>query len=226
VHGIRTHADWYQDIRRELLSDGFKVHLTNYNGFDFFKFLLPFNYFRKQVIDKVYRQIRAAIRDNPEAVHSIIAHSFGTYIVSHILQNEFDIQIGRVIFAGSVVRYDFPFEQFRERFEGEILNEVATHDPWPAIAESLTTGYGSAGTFGFKRPHLIDRWHVGGHSHVINGDHCRMYWLPFLNNGDVVEIDASTKVPSWIRFLNAIQLKYWIVSAALLIVLGTLIALK
>lgn len=211
VHGIRTRADWYNDVRNVLVSDGFTVHFTNYDRFDLFRFLLPTNFFRNQVRNKIYRQIRAAIQDDQSGEYSIIAHSFGTYIVSHILQNEFDIKLKYVIFSGSVVRYDFPFEQFSDRFEGSILNEVATKDPWPAIAESMTTGYGSAGTFGFKRPRIVDRWHLGGHSHLINKENCRSYWLPFLNNGEIIETNISPKVPFWISALNTIRLKYWFI---------------
>jgi len=211
VHGIRTRADWYSGVRSVLMSDGFTVHLTNYDRLDLFRFLLPTNFFRDQVRNKVYRQIRAAIQDDQSGEYSIIAHSFGTYIVSSILQNEFDIKLKRVIFSGSVVRYDFPFEQFSDRFDGNILNEVATRDPWPAMAESVTTGYGSAGTFGFKRPRVIDRWHQGGHSHVVNKDNCKSHWLPFLNEGKIVETNVSTAVPFWINFLSGMRLKYWFV---------------
>ena len=223
VHGIRTHADWYRDIRDTLSENGYRVHLTNYGTFDLFRFLLPTNYFRNKVKDKIYRQLRLAIQDDPSAEYSIIAHSFGTYIVSNILRDEFDIQIDRLIFAGSVVRYDFPFEQFSDRFKGEILNEVATHDPWPVVAESVTTGYGSAGTFGFKRPRVFDRWHTGGHSYVLNADHCKSYWLPFLDAGEKKPTDVSTKVPFWIRLLNLIKIKYVVLFVALCLVVLTVL---
>jgi hypothetical protein len=219
VHGIQTRADWYRDVRDCLIDDGFSVHLTNYGWFDLFRFLIPFNVFRNQVKSKIFRQIRAAIRDDPSGEYSIIAHSFGTYIVSHILKDEFDIKIARIIFAGSVVRYDFPFEQLPDRFRDNILNEVATRDPWPALAESVTTGYGSAGTFGFKRPPVFDRWHVGDHSDVLNACHCRKYWLPFLNAGTIEKTTASPKVPIWIRFLNTVRVKYWIALAFVYVLL-------
>jgi hypothetical protein len=219
VHGIRTHADWYRDVRDTLTEDGYRVHLTNYGRFDLFRFLLPTDYFRHKVKNKIYRQLRAAIKNDASAEYSIIAHSFGTFIVSNILKDEFDIQIDKVIFAGSVVKYDFPFEQFSDRFQGEILNEVGTYDPWPVIAESVTTGYGSAGTFGFKRPPVVDRWHVGGHSHVLKAEHCREYWLPFLNNGEIKTTDASTKVPFWIRLIQFVKIKFFLLLIALYLIL-------
>ncbi len=208
VHGIRTHADWFQQIRKLLIEEGYKVYLTNYGRFDLVSFLLPINYSRNKVKEKIYRQIRAAIKKDGGEKYSIIAHSFGTYIVSNILRDEFDLKIDRVIFAGSVVRYDFPFEQFSERFTGDILNEVATQDPWPVVAESLTTGYGSAGTYGFKRPSIFDRWNVGGHSHVLTASHCKEFWLPFLRDGEVKEVDVPTKVGFFINLIHVVKLKF------------------
>lgn len=158
------------------------------------------------------------MQEDQEGEYSLIAHSFGTYIVAGILQNEFDIKFKRVIFSGSVVKYDFPFEQFSDRFQGNILNDVATRDPWPALAESITFGYGSAGTYGFKRPRIIDRWHIGGHSYLVNSECCERYWLPFLNDGEVVETDVSTKVPAWIGLINMMRLKYWMILALFAVV--------
>lgn len=219
VHGIRTHADWYRDVRDALTARGYRVHLTNYGRFDLVRFLLPISFFRDRVKHKIFRQIRMAIQSDPNAEYSIVAHSFGTYVVSRILQDEFDLKINRIIFAGSVVRYDFPFEQFSERFRGDILNEVAAKDPWPAFAESITTGYGSAGTFGFKRPGVHDRWNDGGHSAVLNPEHAVDCWLPFLEQGEIRPKTASTKVPFWIRFLDFLKIKYWILLAVVALAL-------
>lgn len=225
VHGIRTHAEWYRDVRDTLQGSGYKVYLTNYGRFDLVRFLLPFPFFRNRSKEKIIRQIRDARKSDPNADFSIIAHSFGTYVVSRILQDEFDIRVKRIIFVGSVVRYDFPFEQFSERFEGQILNEVAAKDPWPAFAESITTGYGSAGTFGFKRPRVVDRWHGGGHSTILNAQYCVQFWLPFLDEGAIVQTTDSPHVPFWIRLLNFLRLKYWIVLAiALFLVLSVAVA--
>ena len=149
-----------------------------------------------------------AIQSDPNSEYSIIAHSFGTFVVSRILQDEFDLRINRIVFAGSVVRYEFPFEHFSGRFRGELLNEVAARDPWPAFAESITTGYGSAGTFGFKRPGVHDRWNDGGHSAVLNPKDAVAYWLPFLEKGEIIPKTSSTKVPFWIRSLNMLRIKY------------------
>jgi pimeloyl-ACP methyl ester carboxylesterase len=54
---------------------------------------------------------------HPNKRVSVIAHSFGTYVISCLLRDEFDIRFHRVIFCGSVVPYDFPFENFVSKFQ-------------------------------------------------------------------------------------------------------------
>jgi hypothetical protein len=109
------------------------------------EFLLPLGFFRQKAIATVWTQIQRAQLLHPGTRVSVIAHSFGTYVIAQLLKTQFTIKFHKVIFCASVVRYNFPFEQFSDRFGDQILNEVGAADPWPAVAESVTTGYGSAG---------------------------------------------------------------------------------
>lgn len=209
VHGIRDYALW-QDGIRNVLKEQFTVESTNYGRFDLFRFLIPLNYFRNRAIESVWDQIRDVKRQYPNAKFSFVAHSFGTYILAQILSREFDFSAHRVVFCGSVLKYNFPFEQIADRFTTPILNEVGARDVWPAIAESLTWGYGSAGTYGFRRPRVRDRWHSGArHGYFLNPEFCRTYWFPFFQEGTVVDGAANPEGPPvWLRVLSLIRLKY------------------
>jgi alpha-beta hydrolase superfamily lysophospholipase len=158
VHGIRDFALWQNTIRSALEDTGFKVEAINYGRFNLLEFLVPVSFFRRKAIATVWNQIRIVKDINPDAFISVIAHSFGTFVISHLMQEAFEVKFHRVIFCGSVVGYEFPFEQLKDRFSPPIINEVGTRDIWPAIAESVTTGYGSAGTYGFRRPLVRDRF--------------------------------------------------------------------
>lgn len=210
VHGIRDFALWQETVGRALSEAGFRVEFTNYGRFDLFRFLVPIGYFRRRAIEEVLKQIRIAKHTNSADEISIIAHSFGTYVVSHILQENFDLKFSRIIFCGSVVRYGFPFEQFYQRIEPPILNEVGTRDIWPAVAESVTWGYGSAGTYGFRRPLVKDRWHNGaGHNFFLKPEFCANFWVPHLKNGHVEEASAEPERPRlWIQLLSIVRVKY------------------
>jgi hypothetical protein len=223
VHGIRDIARWQTAIASTLREAGFEVELTNYGRMNLIEFLLPIPFFRNRAIDAVWTQIRSAAMLHPGADISIVAHSFGTYIVSSILRREFDLSLRRIIFCSSVVHYDFPFEQINRRFDAPILNDVGTVDPWPALAESVTAGYGSAGTYGFRRPGIRDRFHnKAGHGYFLNAEFCRRYWLPFLLDGTVAE--ASNRDPEnpplWVSIISIFKIKYIILlSVACLLLL-------
>jgi pimeloyl-ACP methyl ester carboxylesterase len=148
VHGIRTRAPWYIAVRDELARAGFTVELTNYGRFDVIRFLAPVPWFKAWASADVERDIRDAMRKHDVKTVSIIAHSFGTFVIGRILQKKFDLSFRHLILCGSVVRFRFPFEA-HTRFIDPVINEVGTKDVWPVIAESLTWGYGSTGAFGF-----------------------------------------------------------------------------
>jgi hypothetical protein len=221
VHGIRDFAGWQSVIREALKKKGFTVELTNYMRLDLLRFLLPTGFFRRQIIDKVWNQIEYARKRHPDAVFSIIAHSFGTYVVAEILREKFTMQAERVIFCGSVLRYDFPFEQIDGRFKGEIINEVGTADPWPALAESVTTGYGAAGTFGFRRPGVRDRWHNRAtHGYFLTAEFCEQFWIPELEGKDEVKGDIKYEpAPLWVQLIWIFKIKYFVSAAAILLLL-------
>jgi len=209
IHGIRDIARWQAAIAATLEEAGFQVELTNYGRMNIFQFLLPFSYFRQKAVETVTTQIRHAAHLHPGANISFIAHSFGTYILVDIIARSFDLKINRIVLCGSVVRYHFPFEQLSNRFKAPVLNEVGTADPWPAVAESVTTGYGAAGTFGFRRPGVKDRFHNDqGHGYFLTSEFCRKYWLPFFENGTIVPGDLPAKPPAfWVRALSVLKLK-------------------
>ena len=210
VHGIRTHAEWQSMLKREFSQVGITVALTNYGYFDLIRFLLPIQSFRAEALNRL-RQLMNDVRANhPRAKISLLAHSFGTYLVSRFIQEETNFPIHRIAFCGSVVRYDFPFEQLRHRFTGPVINEVSSRDPWPLAAEGLSFGYGTAGTRGFNMPSVTDRWHSGfGHSQYLQQSFCRKYWLPFFSTGIIVESDDdASRPPIWLRLFGLITNKF------------------
>jgi hypothetical protein len=216
VHGIRTRALWQNELRKALQNDGFVVQPTNYDYFDLLRFLIPWQPFAGTVVEEITRQIRHTLRGNEGADCSVIARSFGTLIISRILQKHTDLKFNRIIFCGSVVPYKFPFEDYDARFKAPLVNEVGTRDFWPVVAEVVTFGYGSAGTYGFRRPGVHDRWHNGkAHGDFLNQKFCMTYWAPFLGNGRIVEDgEAADQPPWWLWVVSTFQAKYLVLVAA------------
>jgi pimeloyl-ACP methyl ester carboxylesterase len=222
VHGIRTHAEWQAGLRREFAKKGIVVAPTNYGYFDLFRFLAPVPWLRNRAVARMRDLVQAIQRDYPKAQISFLAHSFGTYVVSRLLQQQRQLKAHRIVFCGSVVPYDFPIEEIREQFAGQLLNEVSARDPWPVTAKNITFGYGAVGTQGFNNPRVYDRWHQGfGHSQYLTTLFCEAYWIPFFENGQIVETPYKRETaPLWCRFLRIPTNKFVFVPFLLLAILA------
>lgn len=208
VHGIRTRALWMGVIKPVLEKNGFSVAATSYGRYGLFKFLLPFNFSRQAAVNRVVTDVVTAQRIYKPDRISVIAHSFGTYIVARILSEHPEIHWHKIIFCGSVVREDYPIYQYLDRFDPPILNEIGTKDYLPALAESVGWGYGSVGSTGFNRPPVETRWHKGfRHSDFLQAEFCRQQWIPFLEKEIVVDGDEPQEMPLWIRSIVAMPLR-------------------
>src|SRR4051812_9677635 len=110
VHGIRTRAEWAQRTAHVLESvPGMQVALVGYGFFDTIRFLLPIRAIRDAPVQRVTTQVRTVLDSagGKRTRLSIVAHSFGTYIIAQVLQREPDIRVHRLIFAGSIVPETF-----------------------------------------------------------------------------------------------------------------------
>lgn len=228
VHGIRTHAAWQVMVTEALESPTIRVIPIKYGYFNSLRFLAPFETSRKPV-ERLEREIRAVRKRFPSARISIIAHSFGTYVVSKVLQEETDIDVHRVIFCGSVVKEDFRWDKVGSRVGDSeahdgahfIINECGTRDIWPILGKSAGWGYGAAGTDGFGTSLVHDRYHKGGHALYFNRAFVERYWKPFIHHGEVErgEGDPNESVPLYLRALGALPLN-WLILIGLLLMIG------
>jgi hypothetical protein len=97
VHGIRDYALWQDAIRTELEDAGFKVELTNYERLNLIEFLEPTTILRRRAIAEVWEDIKTIRQNNRNALISVIAHSFGTYVIARLMQKNFDAVFHKVI---------------------------------------------------------------------------------------------------------------------------------
>jgi pimeloyl-ACP methyl ester carboxylesterase len=209
VHGINTRAKWTNDIKSALRKAGFVVEATSYGKFGVPRFLLPFGWLRKGAIERVSRAITTATALHRPTKTSIISHSFGTFVIANILADHPEFVWERIIFCGSVVRDDFRLDLNLHRFRQPLLNEVGTRDYLPALAESVTWGYGSVGSNGYNAVGVETRWHQGyRHSDFLTESFCTKYWVPFIRDGTIVEGDQSTDLPWWIRVITGLPLRW------------------
>ena len=112
VHGIRTQADWAVRVANTLSSTpGISLAIPIRFGFlDMVRFLIPGRLFKRKTIDSIKAKIRDELRRWPTEL-SVIAHSFGAYVIGRILIEEPDIRIHRLIFCGSILPENFDWRR-------------------------------------------------------------------------------------------------------------------
>ena len=227
IHGIRDHAEYAQRVASVLESDPhIRVRPISYEYFDVVRFLLPFSSFRRKPVERITRLLRAELATRPDTI-SIIAHSFGTYIIAKILSNyEPGIIFHRLILCGSIIPDDFDWARHVHQLSlyesgGWFgINDCGMKDIWPVLAKSVTWGYGSSGRFGFGHPHVKDRFFDIGHSDFFKAEFVKDYWLPYLSNGTIVE-GVLDRAPNswWVSALTVVKLPYAALGLLLVLVL-------
>lgn len=198
AHGIRTDAVWQSQLKASVAS---KVERENVYvepirlGFvDVFRFAAWFPYFRRLAIKSATTQLRFLARDYRNSDIVIVAHSFGTYVISHFLKENLDFEVKRILFCGSIVPETYQWEALPNLPKGKVvINEIGTSDFWPVFAKSFTWGYGTAGVNGFRSTLVKNRYHDVDHSGFFTEEMYEKFWLPFLIEGDVVESPHDAK---------------------------------
>jgi len=207
IHGIRSNTLWRPEIEATLRNEGMVAHLTNYGYVDLFRFLAPVGRFRRRAIEQAKAQIRDIVRDSAAPV-SVIAHSFGAYVFAHVLRECGDLRFDKIIVCGGVTPSRFCWDDHTTRFNGPLINDIGARDIWPALAEAVTFGYGSAGTHGFKKPWVRDRRHDGlSHCDFLNAEFCRRFWLPWLRAGVYVEGEAKRAEARWLGVFGIVNIR-------------------
>jgi hypothetical protein len=227
IHGIRDRAAWVSRVRTALEIDGFRVCQCGYGYFDVFRFWWP-GRTREVPLALVERQIRsyknAAEKQGFTVKMSAIAHSFGTYLVSRILEDATDLRWERLIFCGAIAPEGFRWDKVQAQVEaGNVINDVGRRDIWPVMAKLLTFGYGDAGTHGFGFG-AKDRFHNARHGDYFEGDFPQKFWAPWIHSGRLVPPDQEagrSRIPGWlgVKGLNWIGFAL-VLGFLLLLVLG------
>ncbi len=230
LHGIRTQGEWASRAAAVIERDpSIRVRPIRYEFFDIIRFLIPISRFRDQPVKRVTRLLRDELSKKPEYI-SIVAHSFGSFVVGKILDREPDIRFHRLILCGSILDDGFDWGRFGHRLDADSegdwhgLNDCGMKDIWPVFAKSVTWGYGSSGRFGFGHPRIKDRFFDVGHSGFFGPDHVAKYWLPYLRFGRIQPgvLDRPTN-SWWVSVLTVVKLRYLLIG---LLVALTVFSLK
>ncbi|MDQ5868012.1 MAG: hypothetical protein M3390_20145, partial [Chloroflexota bacterium] len=226
VHGIRTHANWQEMVVEQLAEkNSITVIPVRYGYLDLFRFWFPW-LTRERPIQKTLRRIRAAISRHPHARLSIIAHSFGTYAITKILDDNPDIKVFRLILCGSIVPTEFRWDKITgDQIHDPVINECGARDIWPVVAQATTWGYGASGTFGFgsAAAGVEDRFHNYRHSDYFTPEFVEHFWKPYIERGEITKSAWGAKRPPppwWLDILGSLLNKYIFIILVLILLVS------
>ncbi len=196
IHGIHTDGSWQRQVQAQMNGvPNLNVHDLGYDVVTGLQLACPF---RSAPINKVVRDIRRIKSEEPLAKIFVIAHSFGTYITSKILEDHPDISFEKIILCGSIVRINYPWDRNAKGMRKDsIINDVGTRDIWPLVATISTIGYGSSGRRGFQNASVTDRYFDYGHSDFFEFDreHVKKYWRPIIEENKIVSSEWDQQKP-------------------------------
>jgi pimeloyl-ACP methyl ester carboxylesterase len=217
IHGIRTYGEWAQRTAAVLEADPeIRVRPIRYDFFDVLRFLTPVGRVRQKPVDRILALVRDELSRQPASI-SIVAHSFGTFVASQLLEQDQEIRLRRLVLCGSIVPDGFSWEHYTHRLgtdaddDWHVVNDCGMQDIWPVIAKSITWGFGSSGRFGFGHTRVRDRFFPIGHSGFFEADFARRNWAPYISEGLVVDGVLDRPATSWwISLLTVVKLRYLI----------------
>ena len=182
LHGIRTRGLWQKDLSPLLSEQGWIYYPLDYGWFSVL-FFVP-GFLRKRKISwfrDCYREIQNRY---PDVVPSIIAHSFGTWIVCKAISKFPNLRFDKVILVGSIVPVQFDWATIYQRNQvTTVRNDIGRRDVWARFSKWFAWGTGSSGFGGFsqKADFLKEREFLEyDHSSAFGYDHYLGEWIPFL----------------------------------------------
>lgn len=194
IHGLLSHAEWNKEIAPIASSQDwiFAPYTYNTNKLD----LLFRPGKRSSVVDD-FRDWIYELQGRFEGEISIIAHSFGTYIIAEYLEGFIDdefppVTFNSIILTGSILNKNLDWERYRGYSVGSIYNTIAPNDefvkfmPETQLKEyiGMSNVFGKAGTEGFDSdtPMLTQTSaKIFNHTNTIKRDIIESKWMPFLN---------------------------------------------
>ncbi len=215
VHGIRTEAAWAELVKSVLEEQcGLHAHIVKLGYVDAFQFVVPF--LRGYPVKRLSRAL-AYLRKKENVPVSVIAHSFGTWCLTHILEDEPTVSLEHVILCGAVVPQRYRWDRILPQVNGKVINDCGTRDIWPVISHLAAIGTGPTGATGIGFPDVTDRFHALDHSGFFAQPFVKDFWVPLFLSGTIAAspLDRTRATPAALRSLLASDLAKWVFRGAL-----------
>lgn len=221
LHGIRTKGAWQESLSRLLGQAGYSYDPWK---FGFFRAISMVNPRARREKVNWFLERYSRLRSETDEPISIVAHSFGSYILAAALRQYPQIKFDRIILCGSIVPVDYDWESviLKRGQASVVLNQFGRRDIWVRLAEWVVSDAGPSGHQGFKNT-------VSGrvtqqdfadytHSQYFYDLNFKENWIPFLRTGRASpQVNLVSGKVNW---------KFRLVLAIALVVLAALAAIS
>lgn len=201
VHGIRTRGVWQKELNPELNAAGLRHAPLDYGFYTALAFVWPPSRERqiKRFLDRYSNHV-ALYGSRP----SVVAHSFGTYLVGRAMEKYPEVTFDQVILCGSILPRAYSWANRIPSQAIRVLNDYGRRDFWAKVVTWLVRDSGPSGSEGFTDEaggRVIQRRHPEfRHSDYFYFLNFRKNWVPFLKGEMPGLITAEDKRPANWRF--------------------------
>jgi hypothetical protein len=210
VHGIRDNAAWCNEaatIKGSFADTRFEIVCVTYPRLSSVSFILGRRKIREAVELDVLRQIQYIRKRYRKNMISILCHSSGTKIVFDLF-SKIKFRIEWIFLCGSVCRLTDVGNLLANKsltINRKIINDAATEDWWPIVAEALRPSlFQATGVYGFHRFPVVERMFKYKHGDGTHRSHIEKWVLTTIANGipertDVYDMGFKKHLPVYIR---------------------------
>jgi serine/threonine protein kinase len=190
LHGIRTYAGWQRALSEVADEASWRCRSDrwNFGYFSAVRFFQPWSRSAKvEWFRRTYREEFSLGVDSGAELPSIVAHSFGTYILGNALLRYPYLRFNKVLVCGSILPVDFPWAALLDSGQVQsVRNEYGARDFWTGLVEHFIPGTGASGRIGFKlgHPRLEQERFEFSHSEYFERSHMEGRWIPFLSRAE------------------------------------------
>ncbi|HYX23696.1 MAG TPA: hypothetical protein VFC23_06040, partial [Thermoanaerobaculia bacterium] len=182
----------------ELGLDNYALQAFRFGYFSVFRLLRSSQ--RRKVVEEFHqwyiercRAFEPDERSRQKRRPSIIAHSFGSYVVGESMLKYKEIRFDKIILCGSILPRDFDWGELVARNQVWcVRNEFGLKDIWVRMVGRFVPRTGDSGYSGFEHDSPCvqqERFDFHEHSDYFKRDHIRDCWKPFLDHDSLsVEI--------------------------------------
>lgn len=214
VHGMATRGAWQEEFSWYFSTTwGRAVPVAVYKyGIVTAGVLMPWH---RRTLQRRLRAKLATLQDQArshgfQGKPDLVAHSFGTWLVAHLLNQEQQrspeerLTFGRVILTGSIIRPDYDWHSIQEAGIVEaVMNHYATGDRIVPLAHYTIWNSGPSGQRGFDGDATINVAARGyGHRDVLSTRSC-------LTRSPGKPLTECAGTPSEVRALDYGYRRYW-----------------